>query len=168
MIEKRMTMENKKLYDAMILKHVIKESEHHQTIAIYHSFKDEINTHPMIEKLISLNKTVCCPKITKGVMSFIKVRSLDDFEKGYFDIMEPKSDEVIDKNDIDCIFVPLLWINDAFYRIGYGGGYYDRYLKDSPSKKIGLAYSFQKTDIQFQEVHDVKLDALMTQEGLEA
>jgi 5-formyltetrahydrofolate cyclo-ligase len=62
--------------------------------------------------------------------------------------------------------VPLLAVNDLGYRLGYGGGYYDRFLKGNPIKRVGLAYDLQRTAERFEEEWDEPLDGLVTEKGV--
>lgn len=164
-LNKRASLKNKNALDALIAKQAMHLAEGYETIAIFHSFKDEIHTLGIIEILLRENKRVACPKITEGIMRFIQVKSIDDFEKGYFGIFEPKGELEIKPEEFDLIFVPLLAYNDAFYRVGYGGGFYDRYLPYTNAFKVGLAYRCLKTELNFQNDFDVKLDAILTEKG---
>ncbi len=166
MLQKRSTLQDKKKFDQKILNHVLDFAKDFKTIAIYHSFEDEINTHPIIEELLKLEKVVACPKILNRKMNFYPVKSLDDFKKGYFNIMEPISDTIIEPEDFDLILVPLLSYNTKLYRVGYGGGFYDRFLKKTKGLKMGLSYSFQFIDVDFEENYDVSLDGLITEENV--
>ena len=66
--------------------------------------------------------------------------------------------------DIDLIITPLVAFDDNLYRIGYGGGYYDRYFKNSNAKKIGFAFSIQQIQKVPAEEFDIKLDGVITEE----
>lgn len=167
MLEKRSNMKDKEKLDKQILENVLAFSKDDVTIAIFHSFNDEINTLPIIEALLNRGKVVVCPKIEKGVMNFYPIKNLNDFELGYFDIMEPKSKTIISPSKIDLMLVPLLAYNDKMYRIGYGGGFYDRYLSKYHAKKIGLAYRFQHIHESFEKAHDIALDGIINEKGRE-
>lgn len=166
MLEKRSLLEKKENLDELIYQHALSFAHDYQTIALFHSFEEEIDTHRLIETLLNQGKRVACPKIKDKVMQFYEVRSLGDFELGFYDIYEPKGDTIISQDEFDLCFVPLLAYNDDFYRVGYGGGYYDRYLKDVNAKKIGLAYSFQALDLPFQQEYDVQLDGIINELGI--
>ncbi len=129
------------------------------SIGLYVSFNDEIDTYFLISEMLKLNKTIGIPKIINKEMKLYKLENLKDLQTGFFNIMEPISmEEVIP----ECIVVPLLAFNSRNYRIGYGGGYYDRYLKDKTMFKIGMAYSFMKTEFTEDE-YDVPLDRFVTE-----
>ncbi len=82
---------------------------------------------------------------------------------GAFGIEEPEGQAY--SGDIDVAVVPLLAVNSKGYRTGYGGGYYDRYLKNSSAYKVGLGYFFQIEEFENDD-WDVKLDCLITETGI--
>ncbi|WP_300382429.1 5-formyltetrahydrofolate cyclo-ligase, partial [Clostridium sp.] len=103
-----------------------------KNIFVYISFRDEINTIKLIKRALLDNKRIYVPKIYNNTktMKAIFLDSLDKLEKNKMGILEPKEDTlVIDKNDIDLIIVPGAVFDKTFNRIGYGGGYYDKYLE---------------------------------------
>jgi 5-formyltetrahydrofolate cyclo-ligase len=67
---------------------------------------------------------------------------------------------------IDVAVIPLLAVNESGYRLGYGGGYYDRFLKGNSIKRVGLAYDLQRTGERFEEEWDIPLDGLVTEKGV--
>lgn len=98
-------------------------------------------------------------------MKAIKLNSIDELKKNSMGILEPIDDSnYIEKENIDLIVVPGVVFDKECNRIGYGGGYYDRYLKDIKSKenKIALAYDLQIVDKIESEVHDIKVDYIIT------
>ncbi len=160
-LQKRSNLQDKKYLDKKIEASVLDFAKDYDVIAIFNSFGDEIHTKGMIEKLIGMGKIVACPKIVNKEMFFIKVESINDFKIGYFNIEEPIGDEIIE--DFDLIIVPLLAFNHEMYRIGYGGGFYDKFLKESKAFKLGIAYEWKAVTEQFQDPHDIKLDAICTE-----
>ena len=136
-------------------------------IFVYINYKDEINTKKFINKALEEGKKIYVPKIYRDTrtMKAIFINSLDNLEKNSMGILEPKDDTlVIDKKDIDLIIVPGAVFDKSFNRIGYGGGYYDRYLEEIREKdnKIALAYDFQIIDEIEAEDHDIKMDYIIT------
>lgn len=85
---------------------------------------------------------------------------------GAFGIKEPEDKEPFDKNAIDVVFVPGVVFDKKGNRIGYGKGYYDRFLKDMTALKAGVCHSFQMHDIDECEEHDVKMDMIITEAGV--
>lgn len=123
------------------------------TIAIFYPLNNEIN-------LLNLNdKRICFPKVINKDILFYE--NTNKFEKGPFNIMEPLSNIIVDKEEIDAIFIPLLAYDSRLHRIGYGKGYYDRYLKDYKGLKIGVAYPFMKVPYISNNEFDVALDMVV-------
>lgn len=116
-------------------------------IALTIPFGTEINTYPIIERLLKDGKTVCSPICEKESrkMTFYKINSLDELIEGCYGIKTPPEIEknIVKKNNIDLILVPGVGFDDNNYRIGFGGGYYDRYLKDYKGYTISLAFKEQ-------------------------
>lgn len=131
-----------------------------KTLATYLSFEYEFKTSLLIEQALRDGKRVCVPKTyPKGRMVFMDYQK-EQLEKTAFGLLEPKETaQIVRKEDIDLIHVPGLVFDPKGYRIGYGGGYYDRYLADFHGKTISTIYAFQrglfdvqKEDIPIQEV----------------
>lgn len=138
-----------------------------RNIFIYISFSNEINTINIIKKALEDKKDVFIPKIYKAdrSMKAIKLNSFDDLKKNSMGILEPIDDsKYIEKENIDLIVVPGVVFDKDCNRIGYGGGYYDRYLKDIAYKnnKVVLAYDLQVIDKIESEEHDIKVDYIIT------
>ncbi len=134
-----------------------------QVIHTFLPMKNEINLIPLISKLLKQKKTIISPKsLPKGVMKNLILSSLAETEPGIFGTYHPKnSSPYMDK--IDCIIVPALAFSSSNDRLGYGGGYYDRFLSQhSNSLKIGIAYPFQLMPAIPTECHDRKVDRIVT------
>lgn len=115
-------------------------------------------------------KTVLLPRVVKrGEMVAVPLKGKNDLVPGYKGIKEPLGNPY--KETIDVIIIPGLAftvVKDNGYkdlfRLGYGGGYYDRFLKKYPeSKKIGVYFQFQKTEVDFRESHDISLNKIITE-----
>lgn len=159
----------KELMDNKIFNELINTDLYKRSINIfiYISFSNEINTRNIIEKAFKDKKNVFIPKVYKDdkLMKAIKLNSIDELKKNSMGILEPIDDSnYIEKENIDLIVVPGVVFDKECNRIGYGGGYYDRYLKDIKSKKnkIVLAYDLQIVDKIESEVHDIKVDYIIT------
>ena len=128
------------------------------------SFENEVDTHAIVDDSIKCKKNVFCPKvINKNNMTHHQIFSLKNLERSRFSILEPSVDTP--KMDIqpDCILVPGLSFDPQGYRLGYGGGYYDNFLKSQKGIKIGLFFEFQFEESIFHENHDIKLDLIITE-----
>ena len=138
-----------------------------KSIFIYISFGSEINTKDIISKALKDNKKVYMPKIYKEdkSMKAIRLKSFNDLKENSMGILEPIDDnDCIDKKEIDLILVPGVVFDFNGNRIGYGGGYYDRYLQDIKgiSNKVVLAYDFQIVDSIEPEAHDISFDYIIS------
>lgn len=139
------------------------EFQQAHTIAIYLSYHHEVDTWNLMKEIIG-TKQLCVPVVKKNhQMDFVELHDFKSLKKNKYGIDEPENGKVIDKNDIDLIIVPLVAFNNDLYRLGYGGGYYDRYLCDYQGKTIGLAFSFQKIENYRPEKHDIPLDMILTE-----
>jgi 5-formyltetrahydrofolate cyclo-ligase len=114
-----------------------------RNIMAYSSVKSEVETGPLIEKMLSDGKTVILPVSvpeTKEIIP-VKIESAEELRKGTYGISEPvKKNQIFNKNTIDLIIVPAVAYDAENYRIGYGAGYYDRFLKDFKGLKIGFCF----------------------------
>ncbi len=114
-------------------------------IFVYMSTPIEVDTVEIIKKAWELGKTVAVPRCIKNTrdMDFFEITSFDEVERGTFGVLEPVPDKckkaVADNNTL-CI-VPALMLDKEGYRLGYGKGYYDRFLSKFPGRIIGICYA---------------------------
>jgi 5-formyltetrahydrofolate cyclo-ligase len=153
------------IFDKLINSTFYKECK---TIFTFVSFKSEVNTHRFIEHAIRGSKIIGVPKIKNkqtGIEVF-KINSLKDLEVGYFNTLEPRSEcPKVNNEDIDFIVMPGLAFDREGGRIGYGGGFYDRFLMNLNKKvdKIAIAYQFQIFDDVPTNEMDVNVDGIITE-----
>ncbi len=151
--------------DSYILKN------NYKNIMIFVSFRNEIYTHDLIKKwLIERDKNIFVPYIENDIDQ-MKISQIKDFEKdlerGVYNILEP-TEKIKNNNevyDLDIIVVPGLVFSKDGYRIGYGGGYYDKFLSkvSNEVKKVGIVYSdFVVNDLPVDE-YDLPVDLIMTE-----
>ena len=134
-----------------------------QVIATYLSMPHEVATLAFIKQAQLDGKRVLVPKTYgQGRMIFVDYDE-SHLQKSSFDLMEPISEEAVDKTEIDLIHVPGVVFNSQGFRIGYGGGYYDRYLADFAGASISSIYSFQKSDFE-PDYHDIAVKEVLTYE----
>lgn len=147
----------------------LKEYQKTQTLFFYASKESEVNTSLMIEAAWQDGKKVALPRtLDDEHLEARLVTNLErDCHKGRFDILEPhpKKTMEIAKETIDCFVVPGVAFDLKGYRMGWGKGYFDRYLSDlRPNQiKIGLAYELQVCKALQTSPHDVKIDVLVTE-----
>ena len=134
------------------------------TIATYLSFPHEVQTQGLIEQALKDGKKVLIPKTyPKGRMDFV-VYNPQQLVKTSFGLLEPQGDlEVVDVSQIDLIHVPGLAFTTEGYRIGYGGGYYDRYLKHFSGHTLSPVYPCQIRDF-IPEDHDIPVQEVLIDE----
>ncbi|WP_057490030.1 5-formyltetrahydrofolate cyclo-ligase [Streptococcus orisasini] len=119
-----------------------------RTLATYLAFPFEFDTSLLIEQAQKDGKRIVVPKTYgKGKMVFVSYNAAD-LEMNAFGLKEPRSNQTVAKSDIDLIHVPGLAFNNMGYRLGFGGGYYDRYLADFAGSTVSTAYPFQMLDFE--------------------
>ena len=123
----------------------------------------EVSTAAFIKQAQLDGKRVLVPKTYgQGRMIFVDYDERH-LQKSSFGLMEPTSEEAVDKTEIDLIHVPGVVFNSQGFRIGYGGGYYDRYLADFAGASISSIYSFQQSDFE-PDYHDIAVKEVLTYE----
>lgn len=137
-----------------------------KTIAITLSNQPEVDTTFIIEQLWKQNKQVAIPKCHAAdrSMQFYLIESFAETERAYKNILEPIPEitEAVGKEAIDVIVVPGVVFDRQGYRIGFGGGYYDRFLTGYHGKRIALAFEEQLLNEIPRESHDLPVHILLT------
>lgn len=146
------------------------EYKHCSTLFIYVSKSIEVNTYDIMMHAFKEKKIVLVPKCNAQdlTMSFYRVTSFNDLKKGYFKIYEPIEEKCEKFDDFSsglCI-VPGLCFDIYGYRLGYGKGYYDRFLKNFSGTKIGVCYSDYILKKLPVDVYDEKVDVLVTEKNV--
>jgi len=136
-----------------------------QKIGVYYPIGSEILTQDIIQELFSNGKDVFLPKVIGENMEFRKITDFSSLEKGSFDIMEPKEDCEID-NDLDVVLVPTVGISPSGVRLGYGHGFYDRYLAEHKSVTISLTMEKQIIKKIPKSEHDIMIDWIITEDRI--
>ncbi len=141
------------------------------TVLVYLPIKNEVDTFPIIKTIWQQNKQVVipiCQPDNKLLLSHFN--NIDDLTEGTFGIMEVKEDclDPVPSSSVEIVLVPGLAFDKSGHRLGYGKGYYDRFLKTLPPKtpKVALAFDFQFLEKLPAEEHDVPLDIIVTNEGI--
>ncbi len=167
-IRDNLNKEEKEKYDSVILEKLINSEtfKNSKTIFTYVSMKSEINTIDLIQYCLKNNKDVCVPKVNPSnkTMSAYKIKSLSELTEGHFGVLEPREENIVYPHIIDLAIFPGLAFNEEGYRIGYGGGYYDKYFSQNNIKaaKIALAYRFQIMKDLPIEKHDISVNCIIT------
>ncbi len=153
-------------FAAMLLEHV----SGCDRIAGYWPMRDEIDVRPVLQVLAAEGKEVYSPVVeTKDEpLIFRRWRPGDVLETSSFDVEEPAADQPA--GTPDCLIVPLLAFDKGGYRLGYGGGFYDRTIAALKAAglclTIGAAYAGQLMDHLPRESHDQPLDMIVTEKGV--
>jgi 5-formyltetrahydrofolate cyclo-ligase len=150
-----------------VQEHVLKSREFQSAkiVGAYFATGSEVNTGLLIGKAKKLGKIVALPRTEGEVINFYEMSSTDGLVTGRFGIMEPPP--VWSARIIDLLIVPGIAFDKKGYRLGYGKGYYDRYLLEKrPQFVIGLAYNFQLLWSLPHDTLDAKMDAISTEDGI--
>lgn len=150
---------SKKIFETLASLDMYKKA---QTVLCYISLENEVDTAFIIENALKSQKTVGVP-VTKDIIKFIKIDKSTVYQRGAFGIKEPISGEEI--RDFDLIIVPMVAFDKDCNRLGHGKGYYDRYLADKKSYKIGIAFAEQETNFAVHP-HDIPMDMVITQDKI--
>lgn len=132
-----------------------------KTIYGYLPFNQEVNTLPLLEAALAMGKQVALPKCYGSEMRFIHISDLSRVQASAFGAPEPAADAPIARDQQALVIVPGLAFDRQGHRIGYGGGYYDRFLAAEPDHPtIALCYDFQLLDSLDPEPHDIPVHAV--------
>ena len=164
---KKIPKNDKKNWDEKIKNKLIK-SEYYKnakSIFIYYSTEDEIDTKKIIKQAFLDKKEVYIPKIIgKHTMVPVLLKSFDDLVYGKYKIKTSKLKNT--KENIDLTIVPGLSFDKNKYRLGYGGGFYDYYIKNHKSFYLGLFYQINKSYKLNFDKFDQKLDLVITDKNI--
>ncbi|MBL7054519.1 5-formyltetrahydrofolate cyclo-ligase [Candidatus Woesearchaeota archaeon] len=146
----------------------LEEFQKAKNILFYVSVNNEVDTHEIIKELLKAEeKNIIVPYTMRGKPRIFlsKLKDFTELEPRSFGILEPKEKYIkgVDKGKLDLIIVPGIAFDKNGHRIGYGYGYYDRFLKtiNEDTVKIGLAYKFQIIEKIPEEEHDVPLNIIV-------
>ena len=162
-----------KIFTEMIINQIYESSFYKdaKTIMTFISFGDEVNTHDFIKKSIKDHKRIVVP-ITFPKTKEVKpseILDFDELEIGFYNILTPKEEFIrfINPEDIDLAMVPGVAFDRHGYRVGYGGGYYDRFLsKYSDIIKVGIAFDLQLIHSVPKEEFDIPVDTIITEKEI--
>ena len=163
---KALPLEQKQFIDQALIERLLHHPFYQEAkvIATYLSFPHEFQTQELIEQALKDGKKVLIPKTyPKGRMDFV-VYDPQQLVKTSFGLLEPQGNlEVVDASQIDLIHVPGLVFTTEGYRIGYGGGYYDRYLEQFSGHTLSTIYPCQIRDFS-PENHDIPVQEVLIDE----
>ncbi len=164
--------EDKKKSDDLIFDHLIESCilKKYQQFLTYVSFRSEVDTKRIINTVLVQKSVLAVPKCgSDGKMDFYKINTLEELTSSHYGIPEPMEDPQMLVTEFDktvCI-VPGLTFDIKGKRMGYGGGFYDRFLSMHPEIiTVGLCYNSLLSELVPSEPHDISVDYIITEKGL--
>lgn len=139
-----------------------------ETVFAYVDCKNEVQTKKVIRQCWKDGKKIAAPKVFGQIMKYYEIHSFDDLEEGYFGIMEPKDSLLKETVCEDGLMIlPGVAFDEKRHRVGYGGGFYDRYLEAHPHmKKIAFAFEFQLFEEVPYEAFDILPEKIITEKRI--
>ncbi|AOR22492.1 5-formyltetrahydrofolate cyclo-ligase [Clostridium taeniosporum] len=168
-LRKEINSTEKKNFDNIIHKKFFESKFYSQcrNIFVYISYDSEIDTKTLIIKALKDGKNIYVPRTNykTKLMEAVKITSLENLIEDRYGILQPKESELsTELNNIDLVIIPGVAFDINGGRMGYGGGFYDRYLNKCKKDifKIALAYDFQVIDYIPMDKHDISVDCVIT------
>lgn len=136
-------------------------------VYIYIDYKNEVMTGEIMKRALAMGKRVAAPKVVGKDMIFYEIQSLEDLESGYFGIQEPREGLPVAACETALLVMPGVAFDRCRHRIGYGGGFYDRFLeKHTKLYKAALAFEFQMFEEVPVEPTDILPDVVITENSI--
>ncbi len=133
-----------------------------KTVYGYLPYNQEVRTQELLQRALDDGKRVAVPKIYGDEMRFVYLQDLTQVEKGYSGIPEPIADEPVADDPTALVLMPGLAFDPEGHRIGYGGGFYDKFLSAEPDHPtIALCYGFQVFPSLETEEFDIPVDVVI-------
>ena len=133
-----------------------------KTIYGYLPYNQEVRTVPMLEQAMKDGKRVAVPKCYGDEMKFLWMEDLSKVEKGYANIPEPVADEPVAQDPTALVLMPGMAFTRDGKRMGYGGGFYDKFLAAEPDHPtVALCYAFQMVEDLPTEDYDIPVDCVL-------
>lgn len=162
----------KSVKDALIKERLFSLPEfiNSKTVFFYASFRSEVETLSMIKESLKMGKRVVLPKVDKErhMLKLYEIKDISELSPGYMGIPEPllSNERLVSLDDIDLVIIPGVVFDYSGNRLGYGGGYYDILLSESKKKIPIIAFAYEEQLIASipSELHDVKVDIIVTDE----
>lgn len=158
---------DKKICNKLLNLWAVRETE---TFLCYVSTDIEVDTKEFINSLLSSGKKVAVPRCEGGPseMNFYYITSLDELSSGSFGVLEPESNKgkMLTETENTICIVPAFMFDKSGYRLGYGKGYYDRYLSKYKGSTIGICYSRNIKDELFHGKYDRTVDMIVTEKQI--
>lgn len=139
-----------------------------RTVMVFWSFASEVDTRPIVADLLERGCTVALPRLEHGDIVPVRHEAGDPMAPSAFGMLEPKGGSVVPPDELDVVIAPGLVFDRHGYRLGYGGGYYDRLFgRTTPdAAKVGIAFALQVLDEVPHGRRDVPVDVIVTEAGV--
>jgi 5-formyltetrahydrofolate cyclo-ligase len=134
-----------------------------QKIGAYYPIGSEVLTQDIMQEVLSVGKELCLPKVIGDEIEFRKITDFSCLEKGNFDIMEPKEDCPVE-NNLDLIIVPTVGISQDGVRLGYGLGFFDKFLSKNKIETVAVVFEKQVIKKIPKSDHDVIMNWILTED----
>ncbi len=135
-------------------------SKKYQNIGLYHPIRGEVDVFAILEALPQ--RSVYLPRVKGERLEFVSVGEGDELVEGAFGILEPEG-PVVDPRILDLVVVPGIAFTEAGNRLGYGGGFYDRFLASLDCTCVGVCQDLFLTDYLPMQSHDQRMDFVITE-----
>jgi len=142
--------------------------ENSKNVMVYSSIKSEVSTDLLIDRLFLENKRVIFPKCAENFELLpVEAASRAELSKKSYGILEPKASVSFPKEKIDIVIIPAIAYDTKKNRLGYGAGYYDRFLADFKGVKVGFCFKEMLTSEKIPvNKFDIKVDIIITDYGI--
>ncbi|OHB31487.1 MAG: 5-formyltetrahydrofolate cyclo-ligase [Desulfuromonadaceae bacterium GWC2_58_13] len=134
-------------------------------LALYSPILNEVFTEELFHAARRIGKRVVYPRVYDESLEFVEVTGLEELKPGVFGVLEPSGTSVLPASVLDLILVPGISFDQAGFRLGYGKGYYDRFLHtaDRCPCLVGFCFDFQLVADLPMEAHDIGMNMLVTE-----
>lgn len=159
MTEEEIVMRSEKLAELFYKTDAYRRAE---TVYGYMPYNQEVRTVPMMAQALLDGKRVAVPKVCGDEMKFIYITDFEGMAKSEFGIPEPIADGPVAHDETALVLMPGLLFDPEGHRIGYGGGFYDKFLQAEPNHPtVALCYEFQVLPYLETEAHDIPVDLVL-------
>lgn len=141
----------------------------HSCIGLYLPIKNEVDLTALLNDDAFREKRFAIPRVCLDHhMEFVLWQRDMELKRSPLGIWEPRAGEVIAPQALDVLLIPCAAFHPDGVRIGYGGGYYDRYLSICDAQRIAVAYEFQRCDAIIAQPHDIPMDLIISEQSIYA
>ncbi len=144
------------------------EMAHASVVMAFSSFGSEVTTEPILERLVADGRRPAVPRVREGEIEAVAFRPGQAMSRAPFGALEPAEGDPIAPVDVDVVVTPGVAFDRRGFRVGYGGGYYDRFFRRTRSDalKVAVCFAFQVVEEVPHGRQDIAVDLLVTEEGV--